>query len=90
MTDCSCGAASSASSTARSIESIVHVARALSVETVGEWVDNVETAELLRDIGVDYLQGFGFGRPAPLEELLAAPEEVSTTPSELGPPKDRR
>ena len=37
-------------------------------------VEGVETKaqlDLLRDVGVDYLQGFYFSRPLPREEFLA-------------------
>ena len=38
-----------------------NLAKELGVETVAEWVEDIESAELLRDIGVTYLQGFYFG-----------------------------
>jgi EAL domain-containing protein (putative c-di-GMP-specific phosphodiesterase class I) len=65
------------------VESIVHVARTLSVRTVAEWVDDLPTAELLRDVGVDYLQGFEFGRPSPLGEVLGASHLRSVPPPAL-------
>jgi EAL domain-containing protein (putative c-di-GMP-specific phosphodiesterase class I) len=33
---------------------------------IAEWVEDRETAELLREYGVAYGQGYYFGKPAPL------------------------
>ncbi|MFV0460912.1 MAG: putative bifunctional diguanylate cyclase/phosphodiesterase [Actinomycetales bacterium] len=48
----------------------VGVARAYQLDTVAEGVETVEQARLLRELDVDYMQGFLFSRPEPLEELL--------------------
>jgi PAS domain S-box-containing protein len=48
------------------VRAIVAMARELGVKTVAEGIEDQETLELLRDYGVDYLQGFWIGRPAPL------------------------
>lgn len=45
------------------VSSLVELARSFDMKTVAEWVDDKETADFLRDAGVDYLQGFLFGRP---------------------------
>ncbi|MBK5228708.1 MAG: EAL domain-containing protein [Actinobacteria bacterium] len=36
------------------------------MRTIAEGVENAETLELLRGYGVDFVQGFHIGRPAPL------------------------
>lgn len=46
------------------IRAIVEMARSMGIQTVAEWVEDAETYALLRDLGVDYVQGFLFGRPA--------------------------
>ncbi|MEQ9058136.1 MAG: EAL domain-containing protein [Gammaproteobacteria bacterium] len=48
----------------RSINDIGHV---MGKRTIAEFVENVPTLDLLRAIGVDYVQGYHVGRPAPLE-----------------------
>ena len=48
------------------VRAIVSVARDLNKKTVAEWVDNPATIDLLRELGVDYAQGYFVGKPAPL------------------------
>jgi len=44
---------------------IVVVARELGVQTVAEFVHDQATADLARDMGIDYLQGYYYGPPQP-------------------------
>jgi PAS domain S-box-containing protein len=50
----------------RVVEAVVNLARGFGLRTVGEGVEDEETLELLRTLGVDRVQGFHLGRPAPL------------------------
>ncbi len=52
------------------VRAIVELARSLHIETVAEFVEDQPTAAELRRLGVDYAQGYAFGRPQPLTELL--------------------
>jgi len=52
------------------ISAIVQIARNMGKITIGEFVASPETANVLRELGVDYGQGFSLGRPAPLAEHL--------------------
>jgi EAL domain-containing protein (putative c-di-GMP-specific phosphodiesterase class I) len=45
------------------IQSLLGLAKGLAVETVAECVEHERDARLLADHGVDYLQGYFFGRP---------------------------
>ena len=49
------------------VEAVVALADSFSLQTVGEGVENAETLELLRELGVDFAQGYHIGRPVPLE-----------------------
>jgi EAL domain-containing protein (putative c-di-GMP-specific phosphodiesterase class I) len=49
------------------VQAIVSLAAGFGLKTVGEGVEDRETLELLRELGVDYGQGFHIGRPAPLD-----------------------
>lgn len=52
------------------VEAIVALARGLGIETVAEYVESEDQAAELERMGVDYAQGYFFGRPAPIEEVL--------------------
>ncbi len=45
------------------VRTLIDLARHLDLRIVAEWVENAETAALLRDWGVDYFQGALFGSP---------------------------
>lgn len=47
------------------VRAIVQVARELGLETVAEFVESREVLEILREIGVDYVQGYHIGKPGP-------------------------
>jgi len=38
-------------------------------KTIAEFVENEQIFNLLKELGVDYAQGYGIGKPAPLDEL---------------------
>lgn len=50
------------------IRAINNVAQKIGVETIAELVESEETITKLKEIGIDYAQGFGISRPRPLEE----------------------
>jgi diguanylate cyclase (GGDEF)-like protein/PAS domain S-box-containing protein len=52
------------------VGSIYDVAKLLGIQTIAEFVEDDETIKLLREIGVDYAQGYGIARPAPLTPEL--------------------
>lgn len=54
------------------VRTLVDLARHLEIPTVAEWVEDAESAALLAEWGVDYLQGHHFGEARPLGESLAA------------------
>ena len=45
------------------------IGHALGIKTIAEYVEDIETLEALRQLGVDYGQGFGIARPMPLESF---------------------
>ena len=57
------------------VDAILQVGRIMGIRTIAEWVENAKIAEVLRDIGVDYAQGYHFGRPAPLERCVCLPQK---------------
>jgi diguanylate cyclase (GGDEF)-like protein len=55
------------------IRAVVELARGMGKRTIAEFVGTEETYTILRDLGVDYAQGFHLGPPAPLEHWLGMP-----------------
>jgi EAL domain-containing protein (putative c-di-GMP-specific phosphodiesterase class I) len=51
------------------VEAINHIGHQMGLKTVAEYVESEETLALLRQIGVDYVQGNGVHLPEPLEIL---------------------
>jgi EAL domain-containing protein (putative c-di-GMP-specific phosphodiesterase class I) len=47
------------------VQAMVEISRVYGMEVVAEWVENAETMSLLKDMGVDYGQGYHFGKPRP-------------------------
>ncbi|MBI3754696.1 MAG: EAL domain-containing protein [Deltaproteobacteria bacterium] len=47
------------------VKAIVNVAKGLNIKTVAEFVETDEVMEILKEIGVDYAQGYFVGRPSP-------------------------
>ena len=47
------------------MRAIHQIAHALGKVTVAEYVEDAETIDLLREIGIDYGQGFYWGKPTP-------------------------
>ncbi len=56
------------------VEAINKIGHAMGIKTIAEFAQNEEIVKRLRDIGVDYIQGWGVGRPQP---FLTAPTDDS-------------
>ena len=59
---------------AAAVRCFAEVARVMQVKTVAEFVETPEVLDRLREIGVDFVQGWLLHEPAPIEELLHGPE----------------
>jgi EAL domain-containing protein (putative c-di-GMP-specific phosphodiesterase class I) len=53
----------------RLVQSIVDIGRSLDIEVVGEGVETMEHAVILRDLGCNILQGYAFAAPMSAEAL---------------------
>jgi EAL domain-containing protein (putative c-di-GMP-specific phosphodiesterase class I) len=69
------------------VEAINNVGHIMGITTIAECVETAETLAVLRDIGVDYAQGFGIARPVPyvglnpLDATVLAEERASPRPT---------
>ena len=52
------------------LRTIVRVAQTIRVGVIAEFVEEADVLARLITLGVDYAQGFGIARPAPMDELL--------------------
>ena len=52
------------------VRSFNTLAHDMKMKTVAEYVETEAVAELLTELGIDYLQGFGVGRPDSLDVWL--------------------
>ena len=59
------------------VKSVTEIAHLMQRRVVAEFVEDQATADLLREIGVDFIQGYHIGRPLPLHEILA----ISASPT---------
>jgi len=48
------------------VESINQIGHVMGLQTIAEWVENRQTHEALKEMGVDYAQGFWLCKPQPL------------------------
>lgn len=53
------------------VSSMHETSRFLGIKTVAEAVEDQETLDILKNIGVDYAQGYFTGRPMPIDQLAA-------------------
>lgn len=54
------------------VKSINEIGQTMGMKTIAEFVENDEIKGMLREIGVNYVQGYGIDKPQPLENLLGA------------------
>ncbi len=52
------------------VQAMVQVAHGLGKETIAEFVGDAATLRLVREMGVDYAQGYHVGKPCPAAEVI--------------------
>jgi diguanylate cyclase (GGDEF)-like protein/PAS domain S-box-containing protein len=52
------------------VKSINEIGQVMGMKTIAEFVENDEIKGMLREIGVNYAQGYGIGKPQPFIEIL--------------------
>lgn len=51
------------------VQSMSDLGHLMGIETIAEYVENAEVEQVLREIGVDFAQGYGIAPPRPVETL---------------------
>ncbi len=52
------------------IKAINEIGHIIEIQTIVEFVENKGIKEMLNEIGVDFVQGYGIHKPQPFEEIL--------------------
>jgi EAL domain-containing protein (putative c-di-GMP-specific phosphodiesterase class I) len=52
------------------VKSINEIGHVMGMQTIAEFVENDEIKGMLREIGVNYVQGYGIDKPIPFNDLL--------------------
>jgi diguanylate cyclase (GGDEF)-like protein/PAS domain S-box-containing protein len=61
------------------VKSINDMGHAMGKQTIAEFVENDAILDKVKELGVDYAQGYGIARPRPLEDLITGSRaEVAT------------
>jgi EAL domain-containing protein (putative c-di-GMP-specific phosphodiesterase class I) len=58
------------------VEAINHIGHVMGMQTVAEYVENEAILHKLKELGVDYAQGFGIHRPEPLRQVEILPNSA--------------
>jgi diguanylate cyclase (GGDEF)-like protein len=51
------------------VSAVIKIAKSMNIETIAEGVEYEAQAEILRNLGCDYIQGYLFGKPMPAVEF---------------------
>jgi len=54
------------------LQAIIELTHNLGMKSIAEWVEDLETIELLADLGTDYIQGFAVAASQPGDRILCA------------------
>ena len=55
------------------VKSINDIGHVMGMQTIAEFVENEIIKNMLKEIGVNYAQGYGIGKPMSFDTLLRAP-----------------
>ncbi|MFF5075761.1 EAL domain-containing protein [Actinoplanes sp. NPDC000266] len=61
------------------VQHVVHMCRELGVRTAAEFAEDAATVDLLRDMGLDFAQGYAIARPMPMAKATAEPSAPPAT-----------
>ena len=70
------------------VKSMSEIGHSLGMQVVAKFVPTHEILEALRELGVDYVQGYAIHKPMPLDQLLSDAESTDTS-GDPGPHPDQ-
>jgi EAL domain-containing protein (putative c-di-GMP-specific phosphodiesterase class I) len=51
------------------VQAIHQIGKVMNIKTIAEYVENDALVTVCQDIGINYLQGYGVGKPIPISLL---------------------
>ncbi|NIR30989.1 MAG: EAL domain-containing protein [Gammaproteobacteria bacterium] len=66
------------------VDAVNRIGQTMRLQTVAEFVENASILEKMRELGVDFVQGFAIGKPRPLAEYLFGTGETGRAVSSSG------
>jgi len=63
--------------TRKAIRAIASLSKSLGIKTVAEFVEEQEAAKILKEEGIDYLQGYFISKPKTIEEIIYQIEQIN-------------
>jgi len=63
------------------VEAINQIGHVMNIKTIAEFVEDRATFDALRNIGIDYAQGYYFSKPFPFEKLKSTKHQLIYTDS---------
>ena len=58
------------------VKSINDVGKVMGMETIAEFVENEDIRKRLEEMGINYGQGYGLGKPVPIDEIITKSIEL--------------
>ncbi|WP_419865883.1 putative bifunctional diguanylate cyclase/phosphodiesterase [Ureibacillus xyleni] len=52
------------------VDAIIQMAHRLNMKVIAEGVESIQQINILREMGCDYIQGYYFSKPIPMDELI--------------------
>lgn len=62
------------------VESIIHIGHSMGLKTIAEYVENEAILNIVKNMKIDFVQGYGIAKPVPLEEISEITKLKTVTP----------
>jgi EAL domain-containing protein (putative c-di-GMP-specific phosphodiesterase class I) len=59
------------------VKSINEIGQVMGMKTIAEFVENDAIRDILKELGVNYAQGYGVAKPMPFDELLKQTDRIN-------------
>ena len=63
------------------VESIIHIGHSMGLKTIAEYVENNAILNIVKNMNIDFVQGYGVAKPVPLEDIGFIDEITEPSPA---------